>query len=281
MRMWGIFAVFAAFGVILAASYVIFLGNGLSPALATMSPKPSKEIVFAAKGPRQFSARKTKDGLTVSGEIAADSDRDVLARFAAADKSKALTTAGDAGSLDWLGGQLLVLEALDQAITGDVDIIGSDIALSVYVDTDAEKAAVERLTRTVPPGFEISTAILVRRPTIDPFQIKLEKVVGGDLVLTGYSESEDDRFALMVEAAKVAGEAALSVDLKTGLGMPAQFVETARAAFPLIGRLQEGKLEVQGRDITLTGTLAPGATLKEIKEGLRPLPGNWKLLLED
>lgn len=281
MKIRGILAVFALFGGLLALAFGLMSQTDGPSAEATVAPQNSKAVEFAAKGPRLFKARKTTTGLEISGDIASEDDRQVLARFAPGDQISELSLVKGGGVLDWLGGQLVVLESLDQAISGDVDILRTNIVLSVYVDTDAERAAIEKIVKRVPPGFDISTAVLVRRPTVYPFKIKLEKILGGDLVLSGFSETDDDRFALMVEAAKVAGEAALSVDLKTGLGMPQEFLDTAKAAFPLIGKLQQGELALEGKQITLSGVLAPGATLADIKAGLRPLPGDWKLNLQD
>lgn len=126
-------------------------------------------------------------------------------------------------------------------------IEGKAASSDSFLSLEAMTAQIER------PGFRAVKCDL-EPPTVAPYRWSAEQEAGSGLVLRGSYPGADARGQILAVARQVFGAgAAIRDEMKPALGAPSTFVAKVTRALTDLGRLRQGRAEINGDSYALAG----------------------------
>jgi hypothetical protein len=142
-------------------------------------------------------------------------------------------------------------------------------------DTESYREAMS-LLRALPAGYAAGT-IEIRPPLVRPYSWSAVREAGGALVLGGHVPSEAERQVLLAFAREANPGLAIEdrMDAARGLESGIDFDGLAKRVLGILGRLESGRAELNGRALSVQGRLAARDLLDSLGSELRTarLPG--------
>lgn len=236
-----------------------------------------KVLPPASVEPFTFAASRVGGDLVLEGFVSPGESRIELIRLAGADGASVRDELRTAlGAPDGFGRAAraavdiarLLADAKVALVDRTVEASGS------AADSGAYRRARE-LARSLPAGFA-AVRIDVVPPLAGPFVWSATRE-GDSVVLAGNVPSEPQRDAVLaaVEAASPGAAVTDRMDTARGLEPGIDYDAAARTVLPILVRLQEGRVELRGRMLTVDGRLAARDLLKPLEAEIRRarLPG--------
>ncbi len=233
------------------------LQNGLPPGIRLRSDKVTPPVVK----PYTWGAKFAGTQVQLTGFVPSERARDDI--FATAKKAFPRAAVVDRLQIaagepkEWLLSVLAGLGKLGRLEEGSIEFRDSEINLTGLAADGATADEIRRgLKSDVPASFKTSEALRIKEvplKTIDPFTTSITSS-GGLVTLTGYVPTPAAKAAI-VETVK-ARLAGLRIDdkLEVANGATNGWLTCAQAGLVGLGRLGNGRVQMSGRALTVTGT---------------------------
>ena len=211
--------------------------------------------------PYVWSAKSAGSQVQLSGYVPSERSRDEV--FAAAKKAFPRAAVVDQTRVaagepkDWLAGVVASLGRLARLENGSVDFRDAEMAIAGLATDDRIADEVRRGVKAdLPRSFKSTEAIRVKEPpvkVVDPFTSAMT-MENGVLVLTGYVPSAAARTALVGTVKARLPNLRIDDRLEIANGAPEGWLACAQAGVGGLASLSSGRIELNRRDMTLTGT---------------------------
>ncbi len=260
--------------------------NAFQAANATLKTLPAglslakNEIVVPAISPYTWSASTDGKTLTLEGYVPSDAVRaEILAAARAAYPGREIVDRmqlGNGAAGGFAGWAKSALAALGKLAAGKAGLSDQALTISGDAGDNAGYQAALAALKQLPAGLSLAKAEIAP-PVIAPYTWSAT-YDGKTLTLEGFVPSEEARAAL-IAAAKAAAPGATIVDrLQIARGAPRDFLETAKAALGLFGKLGAGKIGLSDQQISLSGVAKIGESADAALAWLKGLlPGGFAL----
>jgi outer membrane protein OmpA-like peptidoglycan-associated protein len=236
-----------------------------------------KVLAPASVQPFTFAVKRVREGLVLSGFVPPGGVRAEL-----------LDKAGEGGATvrddlrsalgappDFEAAARKLVEAARRLEDASASL--SDRTLSVSgtaPDAGAYRAATNEF-RSVPPGYS-AAKVEITPPLVRPYFWSAAREAG-QFVLAGNVPTEAERRALVALAGEAGAGAKVDdrMDTARGLESGLDFDAVARRSLALLGKLEAGRVELRGRNLTIEGRLAARDLLESLQRDIRNarLPG--------
>ena len=232
------------------------LQTGMPQGVRLRSDKVSPPVVK----PYTWSARSGGSQVQLTGYVPSERARDEI--FAAAKKAFPKAAVVDRLQIaagepkDWLQSVLASLARLGRLEEGSLDIRDAQISIAGLAADGAAADDVRRgLKSDLPGSFKATDAIRIKEvplKTIDPFTMTVS-ASSGTVTLSGYAPSPAAKAALVdAVKARLPGQR-IDDRLEVANGAPEGWQKCAQAGLAGLGRLGNGRIEMSGQALALSG----------------------------
>ncbi len=193
----------------------------------------------------------------------------VKANFPKAQITDDMTIARGSPKRDvWISGIGFGLKHLAGLKRGAVNLDGTVLSIEgEAADGASYKAIRAAVPAQLPKSWTLGTA-KVTAPAVNPFTWSA-KYSGNQLVLTGYVPDEKMRDDLFAHAKKTFPKVALVDRLEIAGGAPEAWIVTAKAGLDQLYQLKDGRAEMRGKELLLSGTAEDEATAQAVRDALK------------
>jgi outer membrane protein OmpA-like peptidoglycan-associated protein/osmotically-inducible protein OsmY len=232
------------------------LQTGMPQGVRLRSDKVGPPVVK----PYTWSARSGGSQVQLTGYVPSERARDEI--FAAAKKAFPKAAVVDRLQIaagepkDWLQSVLASLARLGRLEEGSLDIRDAQISIAgLAVDGAAADDVRRGLKSDLPGSFKATDAIRVKEvplKTIEPFTMTVS-ASNGTVTLSGYAPSPAAKVALVdAVKARLPGQR-IDDRLEVANGAPEGWQRCAQAGLAGLGRLSNGRIEMSGQALALSG----------------------------
>lgn len=228
----------------------------------------------ASVAPFSFGARRAAGGLLLDGFVPPGGARIDLVRRAGAGVRDDLRTAH--GAPAGFGAVAEVAVDLARLLDGGkVALTGTELDVSGIAETAAAYRRSMELVRTLPAGYAAGRVEIVP-PLVSPFSWSASRE--SDRVRLGGNVPSESHREVLLTALRIAApgaDVADEMDTARGLDPGIDFEATIRQLLPILSRVQTGRVELQGRTLSVTGRLPARDLLASLERDVRSarLPG--------
>ena len=159
---------------------------------------------------------------------------------------------------------------------GMVEFHGREVTfsgLARHFDTgDAVRTA---LAGSLPAGYRLKS-LAIAPPRVVPYYFMAIREPG-EIRLGGFYPDERTHQALLIEVAKISGDAVVSDHMHAGSGAPENYVEAVAAALGLLSMLPQCRVSLFGLELEISGTVFDEADLDDFRDVLSAVRMEGKL----
>lgn len=152
----------------------------------------------------------------------------------------------------WIGGIDYGLKQLKSLKRGRVELSGTSLSVAGEATDSAAYRTVKKALQTLPSGITL-VSDKVTPPRVDPF-VWSARLSGSQIALTGYVPSEKLRADLFAQVKKSFPKHAIVDRMDIAEGAPEGWASPVIAGLAGLAMLQEGSVEISGRNVTFVGT---------------------------
>ena len=221
--------------------------------------------------PFQFSVRRTDEGLVLGGYVPPGAIRTTIlaeARNGGSSVRDDLRSAAGAPP-GFEDAARFLLKAAPLLEGGAASLSDRKLSLAGEAPDSASYREVRALLSAPPPGFTI-TAAKVEPPLARPFTWGAA-LDSGRISLSGHVPSEEARRALVSLVPRSGRDLRIEDRMETARGIEAgiQFDQLVRQMLALLGELEDGRVELAGRQLSIRGRLAAKDLIGKMQTDLR------------
>jgi OOP family OmpA-OmpF porin len=255
-------------------------------ALAAVQKPPSGYVLTKAdilpplKQPYVWSAEKSADGTTLSGDAPSVESRGASAAkaaalFAGTAVKNGLGIARGAPFGDFQAATALGLEALARLTSGKAILTDGQLTVTGEAPGMIGPDFGTELRAKLPHGFTLAGVDIKDLP-VSPYLFRIEKG-DGRVRLSGFVPDDEIRSSILATAKGVFFNDQVEDGLRSGSGNPVGFADAVTGAMSAMARLADGVLSLSGVTVDLTGRAVYGKAADEIRAALlAALPGNYR-----
>lgn len=224
--------------------------------------------------PYRFSAEKTEAGVMLTGFAPDQATRAVIVAqlsqmlpgIAISDQIKLARGAPD----NLIELVAYGMSAFPRFSTGSVEISDTTMRVNGHAlsPTDHE-AALQMLSADPPTGTKLETLEITAAGAAGDYRFAVE-IDGSNLKLSGYVPDSETRASIRSAVAVVRADLMMTDELLYATGVP-EGVDWAAAAaetVALVTRMTQGRADIEGRRLDLSGQVTDGAAFREIQAAL-------------
>ena len=229
-----------------------------------------------------WSAEMTGGKLVLAGYVPSEELRAEVLRAAAASFPKAplsdtMKVARGAPSREvWLNGVGYAMSQLAGLKRGSVELSGTALSVSGEAADFPSYKGIKKALQKLPQGVKL-VSDKVTPPIVDPF-VWTAQLAASQLALSGYVPSEKLREDLFAQVKKSFPKVAIVDRMEIADGAPEGWATTVVSSLAGLAQLQEGRVDMSGRAVKLSGQAATEA-IAETARGLyrKDVPKPFKL----
>lgn len=234
--------------------------------------------------PYRLSAEKTAVGVTLQGYAPDQRTRaaivaelsQILPGIAISDQIKLARGAPD--NLAEIAAHGLA--AFPRFSTGTLEIQGSAMRIGgLALDPKDHQAALQVLAGEPPDGATLEAVEITPSPAKDDYRFDAE-IEGNNLTLGGYVPDPETRARILRDVKALRADVTVEDQMLYATGVPdgVDWAAAASEIAALVTRLAQGRAEIDGRLLNLTGQVTDSAAFREIQAALGgPLPNGLVL----
>ena len=232
--------------------------SALSGSLPGGGALAASAITPPAVSPFTFAVETSPQEMVLSGHVPDEQTRSALLE-AARGVSENVTDQLQLGSgvpdgVSWSDAGSFAISAAGRLLNGTASFSDTVFSVTGMAKDAGAKGSIEGdLSSALPSGASLG-ASSIELPVIDPYTWNFENMDGSAPVLSGYQPDEAFGAANMEVIAAALGTAQpVTNNLAVGQGAPANLAEATAVAIRAASRLHNGKAEISGTDIMISG----------------------------
>lgn len=176
----------------------------------------------------------------------------------------------------WLGGIGFGLRQLAGLKRGTVELNGTALSIAGEARDFPSYKGIKKALQKLPQGVKLVSE-KVTPPVVDPFTWSA-KLTASQLALSGFVPSEKLREDLFAQVKKAFPRIAIVDRMDIADGAPEGWATTVVASLTALALLQDGEIDISGRNVTLSGTAADEAMADAARGAYRKdVPRTFKL----
>lgn len=177
----------------------------------------------------------------------------------------------------WLAGSAFALKQIAQLKKGTAELQALDLSVVGEAGTpQSYKSVRQALATAIPAGVKLALE-KITPPVVDPY-VWGAKANGTQLLISGFTPSEQIRKGLDARARKLFAKSELADKSDLAGGAPEGFEKTAAIALDQLAALKSGTADIKGREFSFTGEAADEATAAAVRKILKSdIPQNFKI----
>lgn len=227
--------------------------------------------------PYSWRAKRYEGKIKLTGHVPSEQHRkSVLSQVQAMFPNHAMTdtmiiAAGEPDLDVWNAGVSFGLHQLAKLKSGNVSLTDTALSLTGTAATPDQYEALKAALSQLPKGISLK-ASSIKPPVVRPYTFSAAEIAG-QLVLSGFVPDETMRQKVVAEVQAKFPEFTVVNNLKIAAGAPKSFAAGVIAGIDSLKELDKGKLEMNGKKITISGQAAhqPAAqqTVAQLKTALQ------------
>ena len=244
--------------------------SALSASLPGSGNLAGSAITPPAVSPYTFSVESSPESMVLSGYVPDEDSRLSLLETARAASGNVVDqlqiASGTPGGISWPDAGSFAISAASRLLNGTASFTDTVFSITGMAKDAAAKGSIEGdLAGSLPSGASLG-ASSIELPVISPYTWSFENKEGSAPTLSGYQPDEAFGTANAEQVtALLGGGNPVNNTLATGAGAPRALAAATSVAIQAASRLFNGKAEITGTDLTVTGEALSDQAASEIR----------------